>query len=532
MWNHFFLENAHFALNLFAALVVFVTMWLYIDAWTARKTLKDGLKILGLLLLTISFLIHATHIESTVLLSSFFGNSLNNLLVTYLKILGYLLLIVGLIIDPLQSHPKNKLPNKKYAAILALPPLIVLSYIPIAVPILAVAVAFLYLRRSTVGLEDHLKPVSLAFYVLSLFELLALSENLQNTKSVDLYNLVAPFGPLWFAQHTVLLLAILILGRWVYYYLLKRLQTQLFMILTSAILVIFLLTTTTFTALLLKNLQDETLKRLETDVKVLNYALESKKQEALSDAQILAQDTEVIAAVEEKTKGSLVNKTENFLLTKKQNFLVVVSDSGQVLARGEDKERVGDSVSDDPQIKRALLGESSTSIGTKDGVLGPEVSVRAATPVKNGDKVIGAVMAGTIIDNAFVDGIKTATGLEAAVYGDDILSATTLLSADGKSRYIGIKEEGKGIKEKVLQKGESFTGAVYLLNSPYFAAYLPLKDVDTNPVGMLFVGTPQAGVLQTAAKSIELTFLVTVVLLVFSVIPAYFISKFISNQIR
>jgi len=61
---------------------------------------------------------------------------------------------------------------------------------------------------------------------------------------------------------------------------------------------------------------------------------------------------------------------------------------------------------------------------------------------------------------------------------------------------------------------------------------LPLKDVDNNPVGMLFVGKPQVGVLQAAGRSIEMTFLVAVILLVLSIIPAYFISKYLTNQIR
>ncbi|MBI2020483.1 cache domain-containing protein [Candidatus Daviesbacteria bacterium] len=525
MWNQFFLENAHFALNLFASLVFFLTGWLYFDAWLGRKTLSDSFKILGFILLSISFLIHATFIESTILESSLLGGNLNSNLVAATRITGYLFLILGLIFEPIQAHFKLKL------ALFTLPPLS-LSLLPVTFPILSLVVAFLYLRRATVGLESHLKPLSLTFYVLALAETLSLAGLLQNTPFIDLYEMVAPHGLVWLISHGVLLLAMVILGRWVYFYLLKRIQSQLFMISTFSVLIIFLITTTAFTGLLLKNLEDETLKRLETDVKVLNYAVDSKKAEALSDAQVLSSDPQIVAAVEAKDKASLSKKAEDFLLTKKQNLLVIVSETGQVLARGEDKERIGDSLSDDPQITRALVGEANTSVGTKDGVLGPEVSVRAAAPIKSGEKVVGAVMSGTNIDNAFVDGIKAATGLEAAIYGDNILAATTLLAADGKSRYIGVKEENSNIKEKVLVNGESFTTSVNLLNTPYFAAYLPLKDVDTNPVGMLFVGKRQIGVLQAAGRSIEFTFLVAVGLLILSIIPAYLIARFISSQIK
>lgn len=529
------MENIHFAINLFAALVFFAVGWLYFDAWLGRKTLKEGLKVSGLFLLSISFIIHATYVDSSILTSSLLGNNLNSLLVAATRIPGYIFLIAGILTDPLQPKPGKR----AFVPFATLP---VVKFLPLAFPILATAVAFLYLRRATVGLENHLKMVAVAFYVLAIFELISLSETLQNTANVDLYKLVAPFGLFWLLGHAVLVISMLILGRWVYGYLLKRLQSQLFMIFTSVILVIFLLTTITFTALLLKNLQDETLSRLETDVKVLNYAVESKRGENLSDAETLAQDSQVVAAVDTndgsprgeagKSRKFLSDSVQSFLLSKKKSILVVVSGTGQVLARGEDPERVGNSISDDPLIKRSLLGETASSVVTRDGALGPEVSIRGSTPIKSGDKVIGAVMTGSTIDNAFVDGVKSATGLEAAVYGDNILSATTLVASDGKSRYIGIKEEGASIKEKVLRKGESYTGSVNLLNTPYFAAYLPLRDVDTNPVGMLFVGKPQVGVLQAAGRSIEMTFLVAVILMVISVFPAYFIAKYLTNQIR
>ena len=128
--------------------------------------------------------------------------------------------------------------------------------------------------------------------------------------------------------------------------------------------------------------------------------------------------------------------------------------------------------------------------------------------------------------------MKKATGLEASIYGDNKISATTLIGSDGKTRLNGISEENKNIKSKVLGKGEAYEGGISFANVPYYASYLPLKDIDNNPVGMLFVGSRQIGVLQTAARSIELTFIIAAFLLVFSVIPAIIISKYISRQLE
>jgi len=533
MWYQFFLENLHFAISLLAALIFFAIAWLYLDAWMGRKTLREGVRWAGFLLLSISFLVQAISIESTVLQNSILGSGWNSLLLVATRIPGYLLIIYSLILDPLQPKPKmvKKISGFGFTGfkILGVSIITALSFL---YPILAGVIGFLYLRRATVGLENHLKAVALGFFILSLSEFLSLFSLLRITSNIDLYNLVAPFGVIWITTTLLTLVAVSVMRGWIFSYLLKRLLSQLFMFFTAAIVIIFLLTTVSFTFLLLQNLQDETLSRLKTDVKVLSFAIDSKKAESLSDAQVLAQNPEVISLVEAADRSKLNDVAQNYLLTKKQSFLVITSETGQVLARGEDRERIGNSLSDDPLIKRALLGQSASSILTKDGVLAPQIAASSATPIMKDGSILGAVMTGIIIDNAFVDGVKKATGLEASMYANNVLSATTLLAPDGKARAVGIKEENKNIKDNVLIKGQPFVGGINMLNVPYFAAYLPLKDVDNIPVGMLSAGKPQIGVLATAGKSIELTFLVAVVLLVLAIFPAYAIAKYLTSQLR
>lgn len=531
MWLQFILENAHFAINLLTALVFFAVSWLYFDAWLGRKSFKEVFKVLGFLLISISYLTHAVFVEASLLEASILTQNLNFYLVTAFRICGYILVITSLAVDPLQPEPKVEGLGSQTLAISPG----VLSFATIArflYPILAFTTSFFYFRRVKVGLEAHLAPVGLAFLAFGVSELISLRTIFVGTENIDLYNLVAPFGPLWIGEHLVLLAATFILGRWVFGYLLKRLLSQLFMIINVTILVIFLLTTVSFTSLLLKKLQEQTLSRLETDVKVLSFALESKKAETVSDAQVLAVNSQVVKDVSEKNRPELGSIVEEFLLSKNQSFLVVVDHDGRVLARGEDKYRIGDSFSDDPLVKRALLGSSDSSVVVKEGVLAPEVNIRAAVPIKNGEDIIGVVETGVIVDNAFVDGVKAATNLEASVYGNNQLSATTFLAADGRSRANGIKEENSEVTSRVLNQGESFRGAVNILNTPYFAAYMPLFDVDNNPVGMLFVGSEQVGVLATAAQSIQLTFIIAAVLLVLSVVPAFLISRYLANQIH
>ncbi len=525
MWNQFLLENAHFAVNLLAALVTFAVFWLYFDAWTAQKSKKEILKIAGFLLLSLSFLLHATNLEFVVISSSGFLGLSNEVITIATAVgrnLGYALVLLGLALEPIQPRPKIS----SAAALIVLPPLLALQ------PILASLVAWMYLRRATLGYEAYLRKAVAAFFLLSTSELLSLAALFQNTTNVTLYQLVSPFGTLWIVEHLLLLAASLVLGIWAFGHLLKRIQTQLFIIFTTAILAVFLVTAVAFTTLLIGDLRNEALRHLETDVKTLSLALQSKQGETLSDAQVLAQDQEIQSALQARNTAALNSLAEGFLLNKKESTLVITNESGQVLARAEESEQIGGSLSEDSLVKRALLGEGNSSISIKSGTLAPQVYVRSAVPIQRSGAILGTVTAGTLIDNAFLDNIKRITGLEASLYGGDTLSATTLTNFSGGVRPLGIKETNPDVAAAVLGAGEPFSGAISLLNTPYLAAYLPLKDIDNEPVGMLFAGRPELTVLQTAGRSIQVTFLVTVALLMLAVVPAYFTSRYITSQIR
>jgi len=497
MWKPFILENLHFAINAFGALSLFAIFWLYFDIWYPKKTLKEGLKAAGFLLLSISFLLHATQLEVSVLQSSLLSQDLSLTVVGILRILGYVLIGIGLLVEDIGTNTNKK----KAGAVWFLP------IVSLAQPILAAGVGWLYLRKVAVGLEQHLKRISLGFFILAAYELLSLRSLFVGTSNIDIFEVVAPFGVLWMIEYLVALAAFIILFKWAFFYLVKRINTQLFIILTSSVLTIFLFTAISFTFLLLKNLQDETLSRLDTDAGVLTFALDAKGSEARSAALALSQNPSVASAILDGEGSTLSDMAQVALIEGKLTSVIIADDNGQVLARGEERERVGDSLSDDSLFKRAVLGGAQTSLSTRDGALAPLVSVRAAVPVDTEEGVIGVVIAGISIDNAFMDGVKRATGLEAAIFGGDTLSATTITDFSGKTRPIGIKETNKEILATLLSKGEKSSGQVTLLNREYFAVYHPLKDVDGVPIGMVLTGKPSYSVLAAAGRSIELTFL-------------------------
>jgi len=152
---------------------------------------------------------------------------------------------------------------------------------------------------------------------------------------------------------------------------------------------------------------------------------------------------------------------------------------------------------------------------TQGSVLADTLAARSAIPVvSNSGEVVGIVVTQIAVDDAFMDGLQKATGLAASVYVDNKLSATSLLQADGESRPIGtiLAEEGK------------------FLNTPYFAALLPVLDMDGVEIAKLWVGRPQMSVFAAAARSVELTFLISVALMVLAIVPAGIISRYLANQ--
>jgi len=516
----------HFVMSLVAAFVFFSVGWLYFDAWMLKKSYKDGFKVGGFFLLSISFLVSAVVIDQPVFSQGFLDSELIGLISLYIKLLGYSSVIAGLLIERLQPMPKYT--SAKGMGAFGVSGAGLVGFLS---PVLAAVAGFLYLRRATVGLEEHMRQMSFAFFVLSASELLSLAHFFRDTSNVMLSQLVAPYGSAWIIEELLLLLAIVLMGRWVFYYLIKRIQTQLFIVFVFVVVGIFLLTTITFTFLLVQRMKDEAMTHLVIDSKILQYAVQAKEDETLSDAQFVGQNLEIIEALKKNDRTKLRQLSESILISKEEAFLVIVSEDGRVVMRGEDPDNVADSLSGDNLVRRALQGESLSTVSVTEGVLAPLVLIRSVVPIGNGAP-IGAVIVGTYIDDAFVDGIKSATGLEASVYGRNVRSATTFIDADGKSRWRGIKEEDEVVKKTVLEDGEIYTGEVKILNNGYFAVFSPLMDVENNPVGMLFVGNEQVQVLRTAFYSIQMTFVASVIMMILVIIPAYFVSKYISGQIR
>lgn len=578
----FFGQDIHFVIGLFAALVFFAVFWLYFDAWSVKRKTKDIFRWAGFLLISLSFLVYATTIEKSLLNSSSISN-VSQALSQVLRISGYIAILIGECIDPLQNIPVVKdlaeELRKKNTAKLTLqdqknfeegaPESTVIKQVasvpstslsesdgeqaPVnrsqnmafsgfgalvnslyfLLPLGACAVSVMYWRRATKGLERHLKPMAIAFITLTGFEILSLSNLWSNSTNPTISRLVAPFGPIWITNNILLLAVALLVGKWVWQYLTKRFVSQLFMIFVSVVLGTFLITTVCFTYLLLNNVQQSALNNLNTAANVLKYAMNTKDAETLADSETVAENPSVINAVATSNHSQLVDLTNSFLYSKGVSSLIITNNNAEVLLRAENPDSYGDSLSSDSLIRRALIGENASSINTESGILAPTVYIRSATPIRNAQQqIVGAAVVSFMIDNSFVASIKQSTGLDSSIYANNTISATTFLAPDGVTKWTGVKENNKSLDATVLTHGRTYKGTASILNQQYLGVYLPLKNIDNSVVGMLFIGQSSLSILKTANHSIELTFAITAILLVLSIIPAYVIAKRIARQLE
>lgn len=520
-----FLSTIHYTLTLFAAFTFFAAGLLHLDSWQIHKHKSPLLvRSIGFFFLALDATFNATSIEIPLVVLG----------MQFFKTAGLGLILLSLVREPiLQPLDKKKL--ALFAPLIPIipfvPSVLTSSLVPLSA-VLTLLISAVYFRKTSEGFEKQLKQAHFAFLFLGISEFLSIMFFWSQTPVAFWSKLLAPYGPLWIIYHLASFAGSLILGIWAWGYIRFRLQLQLFVSIVGLSLTLFLLTTIFYTSLLLKNQEEDALSHLKTDVSVLQYSLDTLKESTLANTKIIAQDDNVRQALLVNDKDQLYALTSDYMVSQKANTVLVASSSGEVVMRAENKDLTNDNQSSDPIVKSGLLGIEMATITYMQGVISPEVSVRAAVPIAStdGSKTIGVVVTGVVINNPFVDGVKKLTGLDVTVYGQEKKAATTFLAPDGKSRSIGTLEANKVILDKVLNRGEIYVGSAQVLNLPYYTAYAPLKDSEDKVVGMFFVGKLQDTLTKTSERTINLTFLGSIILMLLALIPAYFFARFLKQH--
>jgi hypothetical protein len=553
MWQLFWLQNTHYVIEVFVAFLMITASWIYLDGWLVERGTKTFARATGFFALAIwSFLdaAPAGAFEVTTELTALVG------------LIGFGLVFVSLLIDPIPLRPGEKpigILSRFWSSSMAILPISELTsrgreFVERAIaPILPVVVligglliepAFwmfflsalitilVYLHYSR-GIQSEWKYFYVGFLFLTISLVFAFTSVWKESTNVLLVQLLSPYHAAWIIEHAVKLLGAIFLGAWAWGFIRFRIFPQIFSSFIALSFIIFILVTIIFTGFLLNRTQGSAAQDLETNVRTLNFAIGKVKESAILAARIASSNPQVREAVKRNDKEALFSNLNALMFENGTDFMLAVNTGGEVLMRAEDKERFGDSLADDPVVWRSLDGKAVVTTLAERGITLPAVSIRAASPIVDASEageleIIGSVVTGYLLDTAFVDGIKQLTGLDVTVFAGDVSAATTFVVPGGQLRMVGAREPNKDITDTVLKTGKTYTGEASVLSRPFLASYVPVKDIEETTVGMFFTGKSQAAFLASVSDTIQLTFSISIVLMIFSIIPLWALARFIS----
>lgn len=235
--------------------------------------------------------------------------------------------------------------------------------------------------------------------------------------------------------------------------------------------------------------------------------IDDLKDKAVTTASVLAERQDTVLAVEKGDNGAVQNIASGYVKARQVSVLTIADKNGDVVGRGH-SDKTGDSILNQINVKKSLSGQAST--GIEEGTI-VKFSLRAGSPIRNGNLIVGSVTAGfDLSSEEFVDKVKKIYGVECTVFQADTRIATTIMR-DGK-RAVGTKMDNPQVIETVLKKGEIFLNVNKILGKNYDTAYWPLKDVEGKIVGMVFIGVDRELIEQAMKGTIFPAFLAAVVI--------------------
>jgi two-component system NtrC family sensor kinase len=259
---------------------------------------------------------------------------------------------------------------------------------------------------------------------------------------------------------------------------------------------------------------------------------------------------------------------------EKLDLLTVTDKSGKVLLRTSNLNLVGDDQSQDELVREVLRRKEPVAATTilsaadlrKESPLladqayfkfidTPMARVRketeqtsgmlmeAAAPIFDLQKnFIGIVYGGVLLNRNFelVDKIKQTVYQDlkydgkdigtATIFQDDVRISTNVKNEDG-SRAVGtrIAEE---VYNQVVIKGEPYIGRAYVVNNWYITAYQPIRNINSQIIGILYVGILEQKYLDLQRETVLVFLAITFLGVLVAMTLSYFLSRTISQSIN
>lgn len=327
-----------------------------------------------------------------------------------------------------------------------------------------------------------------------------------------------------------------------------------------------------------KIIYDQVINRAEMKaISDLNSAKEiyrNKLSSIETTARLTTSRGFIISSLIDNNSDTLQKELQQTLTTEKLDFFTMVNSKGIVVCRGRNSKSKGDTLINDKYVKRVLLNKENVS-GTdvmssdelkreapelaenatmkiihtpkskerKDSVETSGMVLKTAVPVFDRNKnVIGVLIAGILLNRNYeiVHKIKEVIhekeiykgkeiGTETIFY-KDLRISTNVKNLDGTFATGTLVSEE--VYEQTLEKGERWIGDAFVVNAWYISAYEPIKDIDGNNIGMLYVGILKQPFNDLLASTILIFLGVAVVVLIIIYLVAIMLSNRITTPLR
>jgi two-component system, NtrC family, sensor kinase len=266
----------------------------------------------------------------------------------------------------------------------------------------------------------------------------------------------------------------------------------------------------------------------------LNVAREVYKQEVLNIENIIrlcAQRYYIRDAITAENLKLLQDELEKIRQRESLDILTLTDKDGKVIVRARNPLATGDNQLANPLVTRVLSEQktvSSTEIVKKEELLreGQDLAdkaylefiptprtkptnensqtsamcIKAAAPVLDTDnKLIGVLYGGILLNRNYdtVDTVKDIVykGMQykgkdvgtVTIFQKDVRISTNVVDEKG-NRAIGTRVSEE-VYNRVLENAQSWVDRAFVVNNWYKTAYEPIKDLQGNVIGMLYVGT-------------------------------------------
>jgi len=310
----------------------------------------------------------------------------------------------------------------------------------------------------------------------------------------------------------------------------------------------------------------EAQERVKEDLNTARYVYNSKIRDIDQAIRWTAIRHVLKTGLKQKNVSSIRDELKGLMAEEGLDFLTLVDRNGVVVFRFHNPPVSGDSLLHDPFVKMALerrkisgtqvlsrdeLSKEGRSLSQKAAILSIPVPkeklnrkmeetsgmvLKAAHPITdfNGE-VIGALTGGVLLNRNYeiVDRIKNIVFKDAKYKGKEIGTATIFLGDLRISTNVIDREGNRAIgtrameqvQEHVLEKGKPWIYRAFVVDDWYITAYEPIRDVQDNIVGMLYVGMLESKYAMMKERLVLLFFFFSMCGMLIALIVAFVLSS-------